>query len=286
MQTIRFIIKFGIIFILLTDFYIQTAGSQNLEYVIKFADSQYEQRNFAIATIEYQRALFFNNKDSLNEYLFKQVANCFFFQQDYLNAALYYDYSYSTSKSDSLKYELIFKKSACYILSLKFKYAMNELVNLNDSLPSYFEKKRNYYLGICYFGLEDFSKAENYFINAIDQKDISNKKLIQELFRNKKDYMLPKPETAQLLSIILPGLGQLYAGDIKNALNSFLLIDAFIVLALSVSVNYTIFETFIAVFPWFQRYYQGGYQKAKQIATNKRKIKRNNFYHRLNNIQK
>ncbi len=72
----------------------------------------------------------------------------------------------------------------------------------------------------------------------------------------------------------MPGLGQFYNGDYKNAANSFILSGALITLLFAVAVNYTFVDAMASVIPYFQRYYFGGMAHAKKGAYEKRDYNR------------
>ena len=88
----------------------------------------------------------------------------------------------------------------------------------------------------------------------------------------------PKPKKARILSTFLPGLGQLYAGDIKNGINSFVLTGVLFVLGINTAINLTLLDALMTVAPWFQRYYMGGYNRAENIAAEKFKEKQNRVF--------
>ena len=81
--------------------------------------------------------------------------------------------------------------------------------------------------------------------------------------------------------MILPGSGQIYSGDFKNGINSILLTGGLAALGVLMYNQYSLLDAFLAVFPWFFRYYQGGYEKAKNIAHDKRAIRRDKTYKKV-----
>ena len=254
--------------------------SQNLEETIKFADKQFEEQNYQLAVKEYQRALFFAGNQHL-DYLYQQIAHSFFVNNQFEQALYFYELSYKTASADSIKYERIFDKSATYIKIGDYRHSIYELMNLPDSLPVYFAGRRTFYFAVSYFGSEDFKKSESYFLRLIPNDDIEKRNQISELFDKKKNLYRPNPQTAKIFSMILPGSGQMYAGDVKNSLNSALLTGSFVMLGVVMAQEYSILDAVLTAFPWFIRYYKGGYNSSKKIAQNKRAIRRDKSYKKL-----
>jgi hypothetical protein len=96
---------------------------------------------------------------------------------------------------------------------------------------------------------------------------------ISEYFDLKKLHR-PSPKIAYWMSVVIPGSGQLYAGDIKNGMNSFVLSIGLAILTYNIAVSKSILDALITAFPWWQRYHIGGYNAAKRIAINKRQENR------------
>ncbi len=261
-QRILFSLIFSILFSVLQ--------GQDLFKTLGLADQKYDREDYKGALIDYQRVLFFSEKNEA--IIFEKIGNCYFQMNDYSKAEKNYDYAYFQFSNDSLKKEMIFKKVACFILSKKFHLGLVEMYNLDDSLSVYFHEKRSLYQGVCYWGLENFESSRNHFTNLLvhDQTAIEQlNKLFTKQYINR-----PNPKTAKLLSIVFPGSGQIYAGDLKNGINSILLTDGLIVLFVITGLNYSFLDAVISVLPWLQRYYQGGYTSAEKIATHKRNINR------------
>lgn len=259
------------------------AGSfygQGIEKVIAFADMQYQQKNYSLAAKEYRRALFFS--EGIKNYdLYSRMGHCYFELSNYDTAATYFDNAYFLAPSDSLKYEAVFQKASCCLLKKNFQFALIDLLSLNDSLPAYFTRKKNFYLGITYFGLGEFKFAGEHFINCVDPGDSIARAQIENLFDKRKNLYRPHPQLAMVLSIFVPGLGQLYAGDIKNGINSLVLVGGLGLVTANTALQYSIFDAAIGVFPWFERYYQGGFTQAKKIAEKKRARRREKTYHEI-----
>jgi TM2 domain-containing membrane protein YozV len=86
---------------------------------------------------------------------------------------------------------------------------------------------------------------------------------------------------ASWLSIFLPGAGQIYAGETLAGINSLLLTGFFVGVGFYIiSISSPIDALFTAL-PWFQRYYQGGFQRAAEMAKHKRTENRNQIFNQV-----
>lgn len=253
------------------------ARSQSLNKVIEFADIQFVSGNFNAALIEYQRAMFFSPPGN-QSYLFRQTANCYYSTGDYENAMAYYDHAYNNYEIDSLKLECLFQKSSCFILQKNFNFALVELYSIGENISEYFNQKKQFYQAVCYFGLEKFEESFNSFINSVPKGNEEIQLRLTELFDDKKRLFRPNPKTALILSIIIPGAGQFYGGDIKNGINSFVLCGTILGIGFNIASKYGFLNAAISVLPWYQRYYQGGFNRAQIIAEQKRLINRSKYY--------
>ncbi len=252
--------------------------AQTLEETFAYANEQMNKQEYDNALGAYQRVLFFDKK--MGDKIYYNLAECHFKLNHYEQATKYYDLAYYVASNDSLKFDALFHKTNCLLLQHNYRNALIELMSLDDSLPEYWQNKKYFYFGITYFGLEDFDKSQNYFVKA----NATQTNEIEQLFIQNKKVSKINPKTARVLSIILPGLGQLYCGDIRNGLNSFLLTSGFLGLAIYTMYSYTVVEAFLSVLPWYQRYYLGGFQGAMRIAQEKKDQKRAEIFQQLMDV--
>lgn len=253
----------------------QKLPAQNFEETIDFADNQFESGKFTTALKSYQRALFFSEGRS-NLYLFKQIAEISYYANDYEAAQKYFGFAYNQSDNDSLKTELLLKKASCQILNKNYQLALIDLFSVSDT-SGIVQQRLNFYLGTCYFGLEDFNQAKTYFGSCVVLKDTAE---LEELFSD-RNLLSPSPKKARIMSMILPGLGQTYSGDLKSGLNSLVLTTGLLALGINIGIKYTPVDAVFSILPWFQRYYTGGYGKAQDIAIRKQQLKRNEVYSKI-----
>lgn len=242
--------------------------SQSLEQTLELADNQYLANNYQGAIENYQRVLFFDETQQF-PYIHERLANCYF-TENILDKALFeYNVAYNLASIDSVKNELSFKRILIFILLDKYNDATFELLSLNDSLSEYFSQRKYFYQGIVSLVSDSIVTAKTEFEKALHPLDSGSRKQLSLAFA-KYHPSRPNPKIANLMSVFIPGAGQLYSGDYKNAANSFILTGGLVVLFFATAVNYTFLDAFVSVMPYFQRYYFGGIKKAKATAIAKR----------------
>ncbi|HET6243237.1 MAG: tetratricopeptide repeat protein [Bacteroidetes bacterium] len=265
-QGICLLLVFKIAFVL-------NLSAQDIEQTLALANQQYEKAQYTQAISYYQRILFFDKKN-YNSQIHHRLANCFFNTGNYEKAAESYDIAWYSEENDSIKTELVFKKTSSLLLQNKFQFALIEILNLKDDLSIDFQKRKEFYSGIIYFGLEDFVRSESHFKLVFSEKVFVNE--LEKLFKKNQKIEKLNPKTARILSMVIPGLGQFYSGDIKNGINSLLLTGLFAYLYVNTAINFSFLEGYLIVFPWFHRYYTGGYKRAgintEKIKSNKRAV--------------
>lgn len=276
----NYFIKLNILFFLI--FSLNTrykANSQGVISVISFADYQYESGNVLSALREYQRAMFFEKSENQG-YLLSQTANCYYSLENYEMAMTYYDYAFNIYVDDSMKNDCLFQKASCLIMIKNFNLALVELYSFDEIPSKYYLNKKHFYEGLCYFGLDRFEDSFRSFTNCIYDEPTKKEKL-EELLKDKKRLMQPNPKTAFFMSLLVPGMGQIYSGDLKNGINSFLLCGGLLAIGYNISLKYNYLDAILGILPWYQRYYQGGFRNAEKIAEKKRSANRNKFFQEI-----
>ncbi len=258
--------------ILISLFLFVKVSAQNFRETLKFADNQFKSGDLNTSFKAYQRALFFSEGED-NLYIFRQLAQISYINGEYESAQEYYGLAYNQAENDGLRNELLFLKATCQIISRQYQFAIIDLLSVNDSALSV-KRKVNFYLGVCHFGLGDFKKAQSNFEYCVNDHD---KQELEKLFSSRK-LRAPSPNAARILSMIIPGSGQVYSGDMKAGVNSLLLTSGLIALGINISVKYQLIDAIATVLPWYQRYYMGGIGKAEEIAVSRRQARRNETY--------
>ncbi len=249
--------------------------AQTYEQSLQYANEQYQLKNYDNALKTYKRLLFFSKNEDRYP-LYEKIGELSLNVKDFYIASTFYNLAYKNASNAEKKAILLLKKSYSEMMVGDFLYATMDLLNIKTE-DEYLQKQINFYLGTCYFGLEKFDKAETYFLKCVDIKE---KETIKKLFKSKKLYR-PNPKTAKILSMIIPGAGQFYIGDFKEGAKSLLLSASMVAMMVITAINIDFLTGSIAIIPWFQRYYTGGFQKAKSLAIIKRQKNRSKIYNQI-----
>ncbi|MCB0804885.1 MAG: hypothetical protein KDC05_03750 [Bacteroidales bacterium] len=256
--------------------------AQDISETIRLAENQFNSGNYRPAAKLYLRCAFFGDRDEIS-HLYGKTADCFYMLEEYNRAIDFYNQA-ATYESDLLtRSEFLLHKSNCYLLTGNFQFALFELLGIPDELPGELLFRKNFMLGLAYFGTGQYESAENHFKLTTGDDQAKNKE-IEEIFATRKNLFRPNPKKAMIMSMIVPGSGQMYAGDIKNGIYSLSLVSALVYLTIRVAAAYTWFDAVIAVLPWMQRYYMGSFVHAEEIAIEKRAENRNETYKEIYKI--
>ncbi len=254
--------------------------SQNLEETFKLGKEQYALGRFQSSELALERVLFFGN--GLHQVECLGLIGDMRMQQGLTKEAVSY---YSRAAKASAIYEeqvwFILRKTSGLLASRNSKLAMIDLLGITENISDTLLRYRNFLLGVAQFQELDFSASKIAFLGALPDSAIVARNQVDSLFQVLEKIKHPNPRTARILSICLPGLGQFYAGDIKNGINSFLLTGAFLALGIHTAVKYTLVDAFGSVLPWFQRYYMGGFSRAERIAEDRLREKQNKIFSSL-----
>ena len=253
---------------------------QNLENTFALATRLYSNNHFGSAIKYYQRVAFFGN-DSVKALVYPKIAESCLRQGNYTESLFYYNLSLNTTSSDSLYYEYLFSRVLCHILLGNLDYALHDIYGFHDTGSFYFTRKYFFYMGIISLKREDPTGSLSHFLNASNSE--IEKEMIELAFSG-TDPGKPKPGTAKIFSIFLPGLGQLYAGDYLSAANSFVLNAGLVGLLLSIASRQSFMDAAVSIGPWLQRYYTGGYHNAEKTAIIKQQQKRQELLGRVYEI--
>jgi tetratricopeptide (TPR) repeat protein len=242
---------------------IQVSG-QGLQFVVEFADREYLSGNYESAVREYQRALLFSF-DTTQPYLHRQIGLCFFSLSDFEKAGQFLREASQSYATDSLRLECTFGSISSNIQQKRFFTALDELSLIPESKTDYFKRKKLFYTGICHWGTFHYDEAFNSFYKCVpeDQEDkLHRLQALESIFLKPSG---PSPRLALFLSII-PGIGQMYAGDFRSGLSSMMLCGFLVTSGYISVITLKSYLLLLYMIPWIKRYYVGGMMNAREIA--------------------
>lgn len=250
--------------------------AQDASELYRYANNCFEQKNYEAAVQAYNRLVFFDS-ENLGKKCFFNLGTSYLSMQRYAEAATNFDLAYNNSNNDSLKIACTFFKCLSYLLEKNYEYALLEIVNLPEQLAVANSQKKLFYEASIHLLRDEFREADSLYTKLFQQKSKSYEsyQLVRKKFNKANRFSV---KTSKTLSYIIPGAGQMYAGDVKNSLNSLLLSASFFTLYLVVAQTVSPIEAVVGISPWFQRYYQGGIKHAGMIAIEKKeKIKKQHY---------
>jgi len=250
---------------------------QDLGETFKFGKEQFLYGNSNSAAIAFERVLFFS-EDSFQVASLNYLGEIELRNAKPLEAANYFQRAYNLEQDRNKQVGYLLKKCSSLLEAGQIDYALIDLLSIENEVEDSLRKTKYLLQGIAHFSRMSFPESHQSFLLAIDEKETIKKNKIDSLFIKLEAIKGPKPKKARILSTIFPGLGQLYAGDIKNGINSFILTGGLIILGLNTAINLSLLDALMTVAPWFQRYYMGGFNRAEKIAAEKFKEKQNRIF--------
>ncbi|MBN1117161.1 MAG: membrane protein insertion efficiency factor YidD [Bacteroidales bacterium] len=245
------------------------SGKNPITEVISYGDSILKKGFVHQALHEYKRAYFFSSSFD-KEISASRIADCSLLLSDYDNAKNFYDSAFIYSANDEMKADFFLKKIAVYMFQKDYGTAILRLNQENSFSSSVYLLRKNLYYAMNYFVLEQFDTARYFFLNSIPPEDTMRINSLKEAYGEK--IKLPNSNLAFILSLILPGSGQIYVGDYQHGINSLALVGGILV----GGVYAPNFGQYLVV-PFFYRYYIGGAWNAKQIAIRRKEQKKMEF---------
>jgi len=264
--------------ILIVIFSIQFASGQSVAETYQSGIAFFNQGDFELAAQQFRRVVFFSDSTSGRALFY--LGDCYRQLELFVPAVYYYRLAGNTILNDSLSQEIKFRIAVCHLKNHQASYALTELFSVGDSMLPEQQTKLYFYLFCSYYLLHDYSSASDYYLMALGETNNSKLTSIDSLFRAGEKNQAANVYLPMYLSII-PGLGQLYLGEWKEALNSFIITAAFASVFVFTAYQLALLDAALMVLPWFHRYYQGGLMRAKELAVIKKNSQDVQIYNQL-----
>lgn len=254
------IYKIFLLFVLVSFNFIK---GQDYTSQLNFADSLYKAEKYFDAVTEYKRFLFFN-KDSKNEYLATYKIGLSYKAGAQLdNAIRYLTLASIKTNNSGQKYNVLVDLVRTHILRKTCKQAHKIIDNLLKS--DLYKNKTNeliYWKGFAYIFEDKWEEASSQFALLEGQNELET--ICRDVNEQKISVTF-----AKVISYILPGSGQIYAGEYLSGIIS---LGWNILLGyhtINAAASERIFDSIvIGNLLWF-RFYRGNIQNAEQFAIQK-----------------
>lgn len=256
--------------------------AQSASELFNFANKCFAEKNYEAAINSYNRLIYFDN-DRYGKDCFYKLGLSYLATQRNVEAASNFDLAYSNTNNDSIKIECTFLKCLSFMLEKNYEYALLEVFNLPEQMSPRNTNKKLFYEASIYLMKDELKTSDSLYTSLFKQKLSNYNSYVTLLKKFNRDNRI-QVKTAKTLSYILPGAGQMYAGDVKNSLNSLILSASFFALYLVVGNTVSPIEAVIGIGPWFQRYYTGGVKHAGAIALEKKATIKKQYYVNLIDI--
>ncbi|MBN1132456.1 MAG: membrane protein insertion efficiency factor YidD [Bacteroidales bacterium] len=263
----------GLLFILPVRSQVNTVGS-----FTEFGDSLFLKGYYELAMHEYRRACFFA-EEAFRVPLCKKIAGCYFLMEDFKMARNYCDSALLFPAHERIGSDPALLKILSFMMEENYGDALVDLNRLETGEEIFSKRETDLYRGICYFGLGQFDASHHYFLKFLPDTDTLKRNRLEQVFEKQSRLKRPGSNLATVLSILVPGAGQIYAGDYRNGLNSMLLLGGIVYLGTSGFLT-----TPVIIFPIFQRYYTGGILSAGNLARKKREQRQTAFYGQVKEV--
>ena len=241
------------------------------DIALSFGERFYDKQLYDEAITEYKRYIFFNPHGEQTSAAYSKIALAYRNQQEWLSAIEAFRMAILTAQSDSLRYEAELALAVTYIANGNYSAAELVLLKLEMTIPPQHIKQRAAFLrGIAtlYANKWDHAKEafEAYFLS---DPDPFLQAKVDSLIEETKHFYYRSPESARQLSMIIPGLGQIYAGDWGNGINSFVLNGSMIAWMGYKVFNRYFSDAWVIYYFLFRRYYAGNMYNAARIVEEK-----------------
>ena len=276
LNSIKFLVINVIVNLLLS---YQAFPQQKVDSILSFANNLYSKGYYDDAITEFFRVNFWNKNKSILSQSYLGMGLCYREMNQWDKSIHAFQKAINFANNDSLLQEIKLTKATTYIAAGKFNQAQIDLIMLVYTSNNINVKNQAaLLLTISAILQKDWLKTKNYldqfhvFINNPKfAKEMT--KILEDIINNKKK----SPVKAKWLSTLLPGLGQLYANDYRNALNAFF----FNVINFSTTVFFLSLNDYSSAVMYFtfltERYYSGNRYQAQQ-SVYKYQAKINNSY--------
>jgi tetratricopeptide (TPR) repeat protein len=232
------------------------------------AEAFYENGYFEEAITEYKRYIFFNPNGSETSVAYYKIGLVYQKLHDWVHATNAFRMAMYTAISDSSRYQAELALAVTYIASGNYSAAEITLLKLEMStLPLHVRQRAAFLRALATMYAKKWKHTQKAFkAYFLSNPDPDLQAEVDSLIQATNDFCYLSPESARQLSALIPGMGQIYAGDWGNGLNSLVLNGSMIYWMAYKIVNRYFGDAWTIYYFLFRRYYSGGIYNAERIA--------------------
>ena len=225
--------------------------------------------DYDTAITEYKRFLFFNaDHPQASEAQFK-IGLAYRAQKWWAEAAEAMIAAVQRTTETELQAERRVELAVTLIASGAYNLALVELIRVDmQSQSARLRQRARFLRGVAYLYQFKWEQARSVFLAYFDAipSAAGAAAEIDTFFAEALNLPQKSEKAARLLSTLLPGLGQTYAGDWKNGLNALLLNGLLGYVTLDAAIDRDYDDALLSFFFLFYRYYAGNRYRAAEAA--------------------
>jgi tetratricopeptide (TPR) repeat protein len=234
---------------------------------LEFADYLFESQNFYQAITEYKRFIFHHPESPIINNAYYQIGLCYNYGKKYELARDFFEkvLLLNTYLDNSLKTNAYLAIAKTYIDERNFEAARFELDELIKDKPST-ASEFHYWKGIIYLHEYKWKAAQAEFKQITNGKWLNLSQEFSPYIEEALHLPYLSEKQALLLSTIIPGSGQIYAGKVMDGIISFVFNASMAYLTMERVKTDDYLGAGLIVSIGLLRFYHGGRQNALQAA--------------------
>lgn len=218
----------SLISVALLVFSFQTIGLERNK--TELADQLFASGNYYDAITEYKRYVYLNTNTDILDSVFYQIALSHRYLADIKKSNIYFDKSHSQTISEEFILQIQIEKAINLLIldDIENAYCILNEVYHNESNKA-LAGQALFYLSIADILKGNYHDARNKYIEyatfdtIIYADDTAHHNKVINALDSALHVKLKNPRKAKLLSVFIPGLGQVYCNDYFAGLNAFLI---------------------------------------------------------------
>ncbi len=226
--------------------------------------------NYDAAITEYKRFLFFHPDDARAGEAYRNIGLAYREQQLWEEAAAAMRLAVQRATNKTAKTERQLELAVTLIASKNYDIGLLELIKITMRNPTESHYRRALFLqGIAYLYQLRWEKARaalKHYARLQATATDSDAAELDARFDAAINAPRKSMKLAKLLSVILPGAGQVYTGNWADGLNAFVLNGALGFATVDAALDAHYVDAALWATALFLRYYQGNYYRAEKAA--------------------